>query len=193
MEKAEEPKEEEKPIEPVIIEKPKEKHEYSKKVKELMKEGDEEVEAEKQVPVEQEKNINMGRLRKKDKAKEEKDKVISATGELTEKELDLVKSMIQSICQNTAPLGKSIEFINDDIESMNKELVHWRKQYNASKAKMQNELKITEEALLPVYDKLGEIEEQIKDQKGKIQTAKAQILKNDSTIRDLLLSVVTTK
>jgi len=23
--------------------------------------------------------------------------------------------MIQSICQNTAPLGKSIEFINDDV------------------------------------------------------------------------------
>lgn len=46
--------------------------------------------------------------------------------------------MIQSICQNTAPLGKSIEFINDDIESMNKELVYWRKQYNASKTKMQN-------------------------------------------------------
>lgn len=128
----------------MIVDKPKEKHEYSKKVKDLMKEGDEEVEVEKQAPVEQEKNINMGRLRKKDKAKEEKDKVISATGELTEKELDLVKSMIQSICQNTAPLGKSIEFINDDIESMNKELVYWRKQYNASKAKMQNELKITE-------------------------------------------------
>ena len=128
----------------MIVDKPKEKHEYSKKVKDLMKEGDEEVEVEKQAPVEQEKNINMGRLRKKDKAKEEKDKVINATGELTEKELDLVKSMIQSICQNTAPLGKSIEFINDDIESMNKELVYWRKQYNASKAKMQNELKITE-------------------------------------------------
>lgn len=58
---------------------------------------------------------------------------------------------------------------------------------------MQNELKVTEEALLPVYDKLTEIEEQIKDQKGKIQTAKAQIIKNDSTIKDLLLSVVATK
>lgn len=29
---------------------------------------------------------------------------------------------------------------------------------------MQNELKITEDALLPIYDKLGEIEDQIKDQ-----------------------------
>lgn len=46
--------------------------------------------------------------------------------------------MIQSICQNTAPLGKSIEFINEDIEAMNKELQFWRKQYHASKTKMQN-------------------------------------------------------
>ena len=61
----------------------------------------------------------MGRLNKKKKG-DQGDKLISNTGELTEKELDLVKGMIQSICQNTAPLGKSIEFINDDIESMNK-------------------------------------------------------------------------
>jgi len=76
---------------------------------------------------------------------------------------------------------------------MNKELTGWRKQYNASKAKTQNELKITEETLLPVYDKIREIEEQILDQKAKIQTTKAQILKNDSTISALLMSVVTTK
>jgi len=69
--------------------------------------------------------------------------VINAGGELTEKELELVQSMIQSICQNTAPLGKSIEFINDDVEAMNKELSHWRKQYNTSKAKTQTEMKLT--------------------------------------------------
>lgn len=46
---------------------------------------------------------------------------------------------------------------------------------------------------MPVYDKIAEIEDQIKDQKAKIQNAKAQIIKNDSTIRDLLMSVVTTK
>ena len=51
--------------------------------------------------------------------------------------------MIQTICQNTAPLGKSVEFINDDVEAMNKELQFWRRQYNASKGKMQSELKVT--------------------------------------------------
>ncbi len=58
---------------------------------------------------------------------------------------------------------------------------------------MQNELKITEDALVPLYDKLAEIDEQIKDQKGKIQNMKTQIIKNQSTIKSLLYSVVTTK
>ena len=55
----------------------------------------------------------------------------------------MLQSMIQSICQNTAPLGKSIQFINDDVEAMNKELQFWRRQYNASKSKMQVQLKVT--------------------------------------------------
>lgn len=69
----------------------------------------------------------------------------------------MLQSMIQTICQNTAPLGKSIEFINDDVDAMNKELQFWRRQYNSSKGKMQAELKVTEESLLPVYDKIAEI------------------------------------
>lgn len=105
----------------------------------------------------------------------------------------MLKGMIQNICQNSTPLGKSIEFINDDIESMNTELLSWRKQYNDSKTKMQSELKITEDALVPLYDKLAEIDEQMKDQKGKIQNMKTQIIKNQSTIKSLLYSVVTTK
>lgn len=79
-----------------------------------MEEGEEEVKKEKEADLEENKNQNniaMGRLGKKKKTGglgEGGEKLISNSGELTEKELDLVKSMIQSICQNTAPLGKSI-------------------------------------------------------------------------------------
>ena len=92
-------------------------------MKDIMQEGNEEEVAEKEAEAEQDKNrkeikmkMGIGKRNKQD----DKDKVISAAGDLSDKELDLVKSMIQSICQNTAPLGKSIEFINDDIESMNR-------------------------------------------------------------------------
>ena len=58
----------------------------------------------------------MGNLRKKKKNdKAGGERIISATGELNDKELEMLQSMIQTICQNTAPLGKSIEFINDDV------------------------------------------------------------------------------
>ena len=40
------------------------------------------------------------------------------------------------MCQNSNPLGKSLEFINDDIESMNKEIEYWSSSYKKSKEKM---------------------------------------------------------
>jgi len=44
-------------------------------------------------------------------------------------------------------LKKSLDFINDDIESMNKEMDYWKKEYSSMKAKLQNELKATDEAV----------------------------------------------
>lgn len=38
-------------------------------------------------------------------------------------------SMVQEIAKNANPLGKSLEFITDDIESMNHELESWTKLY----------------------------------------------------------------
>lgn len=39
-----------------------------------------------------------------------------------------MKKAIQVLCQSTNPLGKSIDFVTDDIDSMNKEFEHWRKE-----------------------------------------------------------------
>ena len=38
-----------------------------------------------------------------------------------------MKKAIQVLCQSTNPLGKSIDFVTDDIDSMNKEYEHWKK------------------------------------------------------------------
>lgn len=55
--------------------------------------------------------------------------------------MEAIKKLVQSLCQNTNPLGKSLEFLNDDIDSMNKENDYWKKQYLASKQKYLAELK----------------------------------------------------
>lgn len=56
-------------------------------------------------------------------------------------QVEAIKKLIQSLCQSTNPLGKSLEFLNDDIDSMNKESEYWKKQYLTSKQKFQSELK----------------------------------------------------
>jgi len=38
-----------------------------------------------------------------------------------------MKKAIQVLCQSTNPLGKSIDYVSDDVDSMSKEYEHWRR------------------------------------------------------------------
>ena len=49
-------------------------------------------------------------------------------GGFSEKDIEFMKKAIQVLCQSTNPLGKSIDFVTDDIDSMNKEYEHWKKE-----------------------------------------------------------------
>ena len=50
------------------------------------------------------------------------------SGGFSEKDIEFMKKAIQVLCQSTNPLGRSIEFVTDDLDSMNKEFEHWRKE-----------------------------------------------------------------
>lgn len=45
-----------------------------------------------------------------------------------ENDIEFLKKAIQILCQSTLPLGKSIDFVTDDVDSMSKEYEHWRKE-----------------------------------------------------------------
>lgn len=49
-------------------------------------------------------------------------------GGFSEQDIEFMKKAIQVLCQSTNPLGKSIDFVTDDIDSMNKEFEHWKKE-----------------------------------------------------------------
>jgi len=46
----------------------------------------------------------------------------------TEQDVEFMKKAIQMLCQSTNPLGKSIDFVTDDVDSMSKEYEKWRKE-----------------------------------------------------------------
>lgn len=46
----------------------------------------------------------------------------------TEQDIEFMRHSIQILCRSTNPLGKSIDFVTDDVDSMSKEYEHWRKE-----------------------------------------------------------------
>ena len=56
-------------------------------------------------------------------------------------DLEAIKQFIQEITKNANPMGKLIDFLPDDIESMNKELQTWIKQSKEYTDKLEEEMK----------------------------------------------------
>ena len=52
----------------------------------------------------------------------------STSGGFSEQDIEFMKKAIQVLCQSTNPLGKSIDFVTDDIDSMNKEYEQWKRE-----------------------------------------------------------------
>jgi len=97
------------------------------------------------------------------------------------------------LCQSTNPLGKSIDYVTDDVESMSKEFEYWRKEAISCTQALDEQRKITDELIHPLQDTLAELEERIKEQQGKVTSIRSQILRNDITISNLLYSVIQTR
>ncbi|GLD98120.1 hypothetical protein PINS_up006817 [Pythium insidiosum] len=111
--------------------------------------------------------IRLGRRKKsfKDKGK---------GGASSAAEMQELRLTIQKICQATLPMGKSIEFVHEDLDAMSKELEKWRREYEKKVEVYEEERKKTEEALQPLQ----------------INTLKATIAKNEEKTQKLLRMVV---
>ena len=101
-----------------------------------------------------------------------------------------IKKIIQKITQNSNPLGKLVEFIDDDLDKMNKEAKKWKKKY----LEINNKLEIIEnkhdQELKSYHEKILHIEEQIFDQSNKVLNAKSKVLKNQKKIDSLLNNLI---
>lgn len=68
-------------------------------------------------------------------------------GGFSDGDIEFMKKAIQILCQSTNPLGKSIDFVTDDVDSMSKEYEHWRKESIACQQQLEEQQKITEEVV----------------------------------------------
>ncbi|XP_008555610.1 TRAF3-interacting protein 1 [Microplitis demolitor] len=102
------------------------------------------------------------------------------------KEIDKLRGTIQTLTRTTNPLGKLFDFLQEDVEIMQRELRDWRNQFNGIREQLIVEKSKTSNLLKPLEDSLSEVENNIKLQMDKIYQTKANILKNNSKISRLL-------
>ena len=105
-------------------------------------------------------------------AQQKMEKIVTSGG-FSEQDIEFMKKAIQVLCQSTNPLGKSIDFVTDDIDSMNKEFDHWKRESSQCSAQLAEQQKITEDVLQPLQDQLAELEERIKEKAAKVNSIKS--------------------
>ena len=108
-------------------------------------------------------------------------------------DLESIKEYVQQITKNCNPLGKLVDLLGDDIESMNKELANWIKDNKTYKDRYDDEMKKSDETLLPLQNELLELEDSIRDEQTQIKAIKSRLIKNEKIIQNLITNVISFK
>ncbi|GCB72441.1 hypothetical protein scyTo_0006306, partial [Scyliorhinus torazame] len=128
------------------------------------------------------------------KPKDQEKAIISETAkkkerELVAKEIEKLRMSIQNLCRSALPLGKIMDYIQEDMDSMQNELSMWRRENKKHAESLLREQSITDTAVEPLKTELAELEQLIKDQQDKNCAVKANILKNEDKIQKMISSI----
>ncbi|XP_075222365.1 intraflagellar transport 54 [Lycorma delicatula] len=102
------------------------------------------------------------------------------------KEVDRLRGAIQSLTRAANPLGKLIDFLQEDVDSMQREFLNCQQMNSQLVKELQSEQSLTETSLEPLKQQLEELDNLIQDELDKVSAVKANIIRNDERILKLL-------
>lgn len=105
-------------------------------------------------------------------------------------ELSRLREQLQMLTKATNPLGKFLEVIHQDIDTMSRELEMWRTEARTQAMAALEAQRQTEESLHGVMGNIQNVEDAISDQLNRTNILRATILSNDRTIDTLIRMVV---
>ncbi|CAI9548603.1 unnamed protein product [Staurois parvus] len=109
--------------------------------------------------------------------------------DMVTKEIEKLRSSIQILCRSALPLGKIMDYIQEDMDTMKNELQMWKKENGEHAEVLLREQSITDSAVEPLKAELGELEQLIKEQHDRICTVKGNILRNEEKIQKMVQSM----
>ncbi|KAM7380812.1 hypothetical protein PAMP_004085 [Pampus punctatissimus] len=109
--------------------------------------------------------------------------------DLVTREIERLRSSIQTVCRSTLPLGKIMDYIQEDMDAMQAELHTWRRENKEHAQALLQEQRATDRAVEPLKAELAELEQLIKDQQDKICAVRSNILKNEEKIQKMVTGI----
>uniref|UniRef100_A0A3P9PSW2 TNF receptor-associated factor 3 interacting protein 1 n=1 Tax=Poecilia reticulata TaxID=8081 RepID=A0A3P9PSW2_POERE len=109
--------------------------------------------------------------------------------EMVMREIDRLRSSIQMVCRSSLPLGKIMDYIQEDVDAMQAELQSWRRENKEHAQALLQEQRVTDRVVEPLNAELVELDQLIKDQQDKICAVKSNILKNDEKIQKMVTGI----
>lgn len=106
--------------------------------------------------------------------------------EAASKEMEKLRDSIQTLTRAANPLGKLMNFLQEDIDSMRSELKLWIDINEKLVGEIKNEEMLIEESVEPLKKQLLRLDEEILKHNEMISSTQANILKNEQKIKTLL-------
>ncbi|PIK46318.1 putative TRAF3-interacting protein 1-like [Apostichopus japonicus] len=129
----------------------------------------------------------------KNEQKEEKPVIMDAAHrkqrELVQREVEKLRGSIQTLTRSANPLGKIMDYLQEDVDSMQKELEMWKKENRDHELAIKREQSITDSELEPLRAQLSELDQSVVDQLDAIAMVKSNILRNDDKVKKMMGSV----
>ncbi|XP_045910004.1 TRAF3-interacting protein 1 isoform X1 [Micropterus dolomieu] len=109
--------------------------------------------------------------------------------DMVTREIERLRSSIQTVCRSTLPLGKIMDYIQEDMDAMQAELHTWRRENKEHAQALLQEQRATDRAVEPLKAELAELEQLIRDQQDKICAVRSNILKNEEKIQKMVTGI----
>ncbi|CAF0747519.1 unnamed protein product [Adineta ricciae] len=110
--------------------------------------------------------------------------------EKIQKDVDKLRETIQSLTKSVVPLGKILEFLQEDYEMMAKEMQHYTDEYKRTVVELRKEKFTTDQNLEPLRAALLDFDDQIADMKNRIIFMKKKVSTNEKNNAGRLLDII---
>lgn len=109
--------------------------------------------------------------------------------DVVSKEIEKLRASIQTLCRSALPLGKIMDYLQEDADAMRLELQLWRRENQQHAEALRAEQSITDGAVEPLKAELAELEQLIRDQQDKICAVKASVLRNEEKLQRMVYGI----